>query len=73
MYCGGDAKGGIDRIQNEPFYGPSNTVSCCGTCNRMKSSMGSHEFIERIAMMAENMGLLDDRSFSNASIACGGK
>lgn len=37
---------GIDRINNNIGYLPSNVVSCCSDCNRAKASMTTEEFIE---------------------------
>jgi hypothetical protein len=47
---------GIDRVDNNLGYLPSNVVSCCITCNRMKLTSCRDEFIEqcrRIVMTAD--------------------
>lgn len=36
---------GIDRVDNNVGYLPSNVVACCAVCNRAKNSMGYEEFI----------------------------
>jgi hypothetical protein len=40
---------GIDRINNLVGYIKINCVSCCITCNKMKSSMNINEFYEHIS------------------------
>lgn len=40
---------GVDRINNDLGYSPSNTVSCCGICNKAKSQMSYEQFREWIA------------------------
>jgi hypothetical protein len=44
---------GIDRIDNTKGYTLENCVTCCGVCNRMKSTMTQKEFLEHIAKIAE--------------------
>lgn len=39
---------GIDRKNNSIGYEPENCVTCCGVCNRGKSSMKYEDFIEYI-------------------------
>lgn len=57
-YCG-DPKTphGIDRINNEPFYVITNTVSCCKWCNRAKSSMTLHQFLLHMNRIVDNLSL----------------
>ena len=46
---------GMDRLDNSQGYTPENTVACCWTCNRAKSTMGVQEFLDwcdRIAAYA---------------------
>lgn len=50
-YCGkaserGDFNG-VDRIDSTKAYDISNVVSCCGACNRMKSSLDPVTFVDR--------------------------
>ena len=52
-YCGG-AGYGIDRVNSALGYVPSNCVSCCTTCNRMKSSLSVDEFIAHVLRIAES-------------------
>ena len=47
-YCGAPGPGGIDRRDNEPFYRPSNAVSCCWKCNRMKSAMSEKQWLAHV-------------------------
>ena len=37
---------GVDRIDNEQGYAPTNVVSCCWNCNRAKGTMGLSSFLE---------------------------
>jgi len=39
---------GLDRVDNEQGYVPSNLVSCCSLCNRAKAVMSQAEFIQWI-------------------------
>lgn len=39
---------GIDRVDNSKGYVDGNVVSCCGTCNKMKQTLGYYEFIKHI-------------------------
>jgi len=36
---------GLDRVENSIGYIPSNTVPCCGTCNKLKGQFGLEQFI----------------------------
>lgn len=40
---------GIDRVNNAIGYTRENSVSCCGTCNRLKADMSLDEFMAHIA------------------------
>ncbi len=44
-YNGGYIFNGVDRVNNKKGYTPSNTVTCCWVCNRMKRTMSEKEFI----------------------------
>lgn len=48
MQVGRGLKNGIDRINNVIGYEPSNCVSCCWNCNRMKGKMTHKEFTDHI-------------------------
>lgn len=39
---------GIDRVDNSLGYVPSNCVSCCKICNKMKNTFTKEEFINQI-------------------------
>jgi len=43
---------GIDRVDNLKGYVKNNVVSCCKTCNRMKSALNEKDFINRILNIA---------------------
>lgn len=48
-YCGDEIETiGLDREDNSKGYSIDNIIPCCKHCNRMKSTMGKTEFIERI-------------------------
>lgn len=40
--------GGIDRLNNSLGYEPSNLVSCCGMCNKMRGESHVVAFLEKI-------------------------
>lgn len=46
-YCGETPAQGIDRRKNEYGYTNTNSIPCCGTCNRMKSVQTAKAFIEK--------------------------
>jgi hypothetical protein len=48
MDVGKGMKNGIDRIDSNKGYTLKNCVTCCWTCNRMKSNMTHLDFIEHI-------------------------
>ncbi len=39
---------GLDRVDNEVGYLPTNIVPCCGRCNMMKHAMPQDEFLAQI-------------------------
>jgi hypothetical protein len=55
VYCGrtpAAANGmGLDREDNAKGYILSNCVTCCETCNKMKLTMSTKEFLEHIALI----------------------
>jgi len=57
FYCATTVyKRGLDRLDNNDGYYLSNVVSCCWTCNRMKSDMSLDDFwyhIRKIARILE--------------------
>lgn len=48
MDVGKGLKNGIDRVDPNIGYVLSNCVSCCWSCNRMKSNMNQNDFIAHI-------------------------
>jgi hypothetical protein len=55
-YCGkaseqGDFNG-VDRVDSTKAYDISNVASCCGACNRMKSSLDPATFVDRCKHIA---------------------
>ena len=50
-YCGKEG-GGIDRRDNSLGYTVSNSVACCGLCNRWKSNMTLCDFLEHAFAIA---------------------
>lgn len=65
VYCGVEPRqkvkdsklkyNGIDRIDNDKGYTLENSRSCCGTCNRMKSSSNYIEFLEHVYKIANHI------------------
>lgn len=64
-YCGSDLSSllcssknncveynGIDRANNDVGYTKNNCVTCCGTCNIMKGSLGQQEFLIKVALIS---------------------
>ena len=39
---------GIDRIDNEPYYGKTNSVTCCKHCNLAKRALTRAQFLDHI-------------------------
>lgn len=64
-YCNGPANGGMDRMDNDIGYTVYNVLSCCGTCNGMKSKLSFHAFLAHTEIIMKNL--------NNAAIACKGK
>lgn len=48
---------GIDRFENSHGYTLANSVTCCGTCNAMKSSLSADEFLARALAIVKHQGL----------------
>jgi hypothetical protein len=53
---------GIDRVNNLFGYSTDNSVSCCGTCNRWKSSMSSEDFLAQIRKIFERTTMVTNLS-----------
>jgi hypothetical protein len=54
MFLNGDfVYNGIDRMDNLRGYTIDNTVSCCGTCNKMKRDLSVKEFLSRVRSIAK--------------------
>lgn len=52
-YCGGfNAYNGVDRKDNGIGYELNNCLPCCGTCNRMKSTINYDKFISQCKLIA---------------------
>lgn len=49
---------GIDRADNTMGYIQGNCLPCCKRCNYMKRAMPYEEFIQHIARMAKNLGVV---------------
>jgi hypothetical protein len=71
-YCGGVPKNslvqhgkklnpyqGIDRLDNDKGYVPSNVVPCCIICNKMKKAMNESEFIAHIKKIVKKQKLFN--------------
>jgi hypothetical protein len=44
---------GIDRKDNTIGYTPTNSITCCGECNKMKGPLGHDTFIQHCKQVAE--------------------
>ena len=56
-YCGfahkpGDVLNGLDRVDSTAGYTAANTVPCCATCNKMKSTIDADVFVGLIRRVA---------------------
>lgn len=49
---------GIDRVNNKLGYIASNCVTCCGICNKAKSTMTQDKFYEWINRLASHNGYI---------------
>jgi hypothetical protein len=60
FYCGEETtntkRNGLDRLDNDIGYIPTNVVSCCWTCNQMKSCLDPTTFIERCSQISLHNG-----------------
>jgi hypothetical protein len=57
-YCNSDQiyQGtGLDRVDNTMGYIITNVVSCCGTCNQMKSNHHIELFLNKINLIYKNL------------------
>ena len=53
-YCGKDDARGVDRVINSVGYIKTNSVPCCGLCNKMKWSHNRDIFLEQCRRVAEH-------------------
>lgn len=44
-YCGSTDRNGLDRLDSSMGYKKGNIVSCCTTCNIMKSTLDPRDFV----------------------------
>lgn len=56
-YCGGDSRGGIDRIDSSKGYIEDNITSCCEVCNRMKMDHNIDFFKDQIRKVYNHLNL----------------
>lgn len=54
-YCGEEG-GGIDRVDSYIGYTPTNTVSCCWTCNAMKNSHSTADWVAHMRKVIDRIG-----------------
>ncbi len=45
---------GVDRLDSSLGYTHSNSVTCCATCNGMKSSLSYRDFLEQARKITEH-------------------
>lgn len=60
-YCGGFSGeyeshkfNGVDRLTSDEGYFEHNCVPCCATCNSMKSTQDSEDFVEHVEKIHEH-------------------
>lgn len=59
-YCGSDIDTiGLDRIDNTQGYTLGNVVSCCTTCNRMKTNLTIEVFLTQCKRIRDNHDLIN--------------
>lgn len=59
FYCGTEIDSiGIDRVDNSIGYCVDNCVSCCGTCNKMKSNLSKDEWFSHLKKVCKHSGFL---------------
>ena len=56
VYCGGDSKIGVDRIDSGMDYEIDNVQACCSVCNLMKKNY-SHSFFLRHVLKIAKKGI----------------
>ena len=49
---------GIDRVDSNKGYLISNCISCCKACNKMKSTISCHTFLQHVKAIANNLELV---------------
>ena len=55
-YCGDHKKlNGVDRVDSDLGYYPSNIVPCCSTCNLMKKDLSRDMFLEHAKRIVEHI------------------
>lgn len=54
-YCNSNEDIGVDRLDNTRTYHYMNCVACCKTCNIMKHTMSSNDFVKHILKLSKNI------------------
>jgi len=55
-YCGDEIETiGIDRVDNTKGYYLENCTPCCSTCNTMKMSLSTEDFVKKIKKIITNL------------------
>ncbi len=68
-YCGKNPAGGVDRLNNEPYYRVENSVPCCEPCNRAKLQMRYAQFVSHCAKIVWHAGHREARMMTRTSRA----
>lgn len=58
QYCGLEKSRGVDRIDSYKSYTVDNSISCCKTCNQMKSDIPIETFLEHIKKIIKHFSKL---------------
>ena len=61
VYCGSNAKTGIDRIDSRDGYNIENVQPCCTTCNMMKFTHDEDFFLEHIIKIFKHRQLIHSK------------
>jgi hypothetical protein len=55
--CPTNQYNGIDRIDSKKKYTIDNVVPCCSLCNRMKSTLSQHKFVDHCKLISTHNSL----------------
>lgn len=60
-YCGDPIETiGLDRVDNAQGYVSGNVVACCAECNRMKVTLTTQEWFDKVFRIARSIERADN-------------